>query len=234
MKPRIVHEWPRRMSDAARIKKEVIAPLVDLYGSAPDNGLVLGIEAVINEPSRRVYCAVALMRYPGFTEIDRNMAEDDTPFAHTPELASFREGRAICKAVERIQTRPDLIMIHGDGINAPGGIGVANHIGAIFEIPTIGCFRRLRFGERPKVGDAKGSVTKILRDGKEVAAALRSKEGTKPIYISPGYQISLDDSVALVQSMLRGFRTPEPIRVPHLLATRFRNAQKKSGRDMPY
>ena len=29
--------------------------------------------------------------------------------------------------------------------------------------------------------------------------------------------------------MLRGFRTPEPIRVPHLLATRFRNAQKKSG-----
>lgn len=227
MKPRLVHDWPRRMSDAARIQRETILPLVDLYGTAPEDGLVLGIECVFNEPVRKVYCAAVLMRYPGFSEVERSIIEAESPFPYNPELGSFREGQAICKALERISARPDLLMVHGDGVNNPSGVGVATHMGIIFEIPAIGCFRRMRTGERPKVGKLKGDQMRISMGGKDVAVAMRSKEETKPIYVSPGYKISLDDSVKLVNSMLRGFRTPEPIRVPHLLLTRYRNSKKK-------
>ncbi|HSH00144.1 MAG TPA: endonuclease V [candidate division Zixibacteria bacterium] len=230
MKPRIVHDWPRRMSECAKIQKELLLPLLDLYGSVPDEGLVLGIEAVTLEPARKIYCAATLMRYPGFTEVERNLSEDDIPFPFSLELNSFREGRVIVKTLEKIQARPDLIMVHGDGINNPSGVGLACHLGIIYEIPAIGCFRRLRGAERPKVGRAKGAQAKIVSDGREVAVALRSKEETKPIFVSPGYKISLDEAVAKTLSMLRGFRTPEPIRVPHLLATRQRSSQKRMYR----
>ncbi|MFQ5607817.1 MAG: endonuclease V, partial [Candidatus Zixiibacteriota bacterium] len=124
MRPEIIHDWPRRLSDAAQIQRETIIPRVDLYGVPPDAGLVLGIECAFNEERRRVYCAASLMRFPGFTEIERSLAEYDTPFPHTPELESFREGKVICLALEKIQAKPDILMIHGEGINSPAGAGV--------------------------------------------------------------------------------------------------------------
>jgi len=227
LKPIIEHEWLKRTSDATRIQRDIIKPRVDLYGSAPAEGLALGIECAFRENARKVYCAAVLIRYPGFTEIERSLAEEDTPFPYVAELSSFREGKVICKALETIQTKPDFIMIHGEGINAPSGIGVATHIGVLFDIPTIGCSRRLRFGVRPRVGKVRGAMTKMAIEGRDVAMVVRSKSDTKPIFISPGYKIGLDDSVRLVMSMIRGFRTPEPIRVPHLLVMRMKNEAEK-------
>lgn len=230
MKPTIVHNWPRRLSDAAQIQRGTLAPLIDLYGTPPDEGLILGIECVFHESFGKVYCSAVLMRYPGFTEIERSLGEDDIPFPYALELSSFREGKVICKTLEKIKATPDLIMIHGDGVNSPSGIGVAVHIGIIFNIASIGCFRRFRTGERPRVARKKGSVRKIVRDKREIAAVFRSKFQVKPIYISPGYKVGLDDSVRIVQSMLRGFRMPEPIRVPHLLVMRHKSAVEKADK----
>lgn len=227
MKPKIIHSWPRRLSDAAQIQRETIVPLSDLYGAPPDGGLILGIECAFDVALGKVYCAAVLMRYPGFDEVERSIEEDEIPFPYTLELAAFREGKVICKALEKIQAIPDLLMIQGDGVNAPGGVGVASHIGIIFDTPSIGCFRRFRTGDRPRVRKDKGSITKIVRDKREIAAAFRSKHGVKPIYIASGYRVSLDESVRFVQSMLRGFRMPEPIRVPHLLVMRCKTNSAK-------
>lgn len=232
MKPKIIHKWPRRLSDAAQIQRDTIMPLSDLYGTPPNEGLILGIECAFDSVLGKVYCAAVLMRYPGFNEVERSMEEDEIPFPYTLELAAFREGKVICKALEKIKAIPDLLMIHGDGVNAPGGVGVASHIGIIFDIASIGCFRRFRTGDRPRVRREKGSITKIVRDKREIAAAFRTKHKVKPIYISSGYKVGLDDSVRIVQSMLRGFRMPEPIRVPHLLVMRHKTGAAKLASDV--
>lgn len=232
MKVKTLHDWPRRLSDATRIQRELLAPQVDLYGSIPDQGLIVGIECVFSEPYHKVFCAAVLMRYPGFTEVERSLAEDDLPFPFNLDLMSFREGKTICRALEGILAQPDILMISGDGINSPSGVGVATHMGILYDTPSIGCFRRLRTAEKPRVRREKGSQTPISQNGRQVAIALRSKANVKSIYVSPGYKIGFDDSVRLVFSMLRGFRTPEPIRVSHLLATQRRTEfvkEKESG-----
>ena len=223
MRPHILHDWPRRTSEAARIQREILKPLHELYGLTPDCGLVLGIEVAFNENLRKVYCASVLMRYPGFSELERGFAEADTPFPPNSDLHSFREGGVICKSLENIKATPDFLMIQGEGVNAISEIGIATHMGMIFDIPSIGCARRMLSAARPKVGKFKGATAKILRDGQEVAIAARTKRKVKPIYISPGYKMGLADSERLVMGMLRGFRTPEPIRVPHLLVMRLKN-----------
>jgi deoxyribonuclease V len=222
MKPEIPHSWPRRYSAAIEIQKNILAPRVDLYGTTPQAGLVLGIESAFKESSQTVYCAAVLLRYPGFTEIERSLVSGEIPFPPNPEIASFREGRVIARALEQIDAQPDLLMVHGEGISAISGIGIATHLGIIYDIPSIGCSRRKPSAKKPRVGRPKNSQAKVIRDGKEIAIALRSKLGVKSIYVSPGHHLGLDDSVQFVKHMMRGFRTPEPIRVAHLLATRLR------------
>ncbi len=227
MKPEIIHNWSRRYSEIVKIQKNILEPKTDLYGSAPDSGLVLGIECAFKESSQRVYCAAVLFRYPGLSEIERSIVSADAPFPPNPEISSFREGPVISQALEKIEAHPDLLMVHGEGISAISGIGIATHLGIIYEIPSIGCSRKIPPAPKPRVRRPKNSQAKVIRDNREIAIALRAREGVKSIYVSPGYRIGLNDSVQFVIHMLRGFRTPEPIRVAHLLATRFRSQSER-------
>jgi deoxyribonuclease V len=52
-----------------------------------------------------------------------------------------------------------------------------------------------------------------------IGAAVRTRKGVKPIFVSVGHRVSLASAVALVmQCTLRGRRLPEPTRLAHLAA----------------
>ena len=47
---------------------------------------------------------------------------------------------------------------------------------------------------------------------------LRSRDGSRPLYISVGHRISLDQAVDLVLATLTRYRLPEPTRVADKLS----------------
>jgi deoxyribonuclease V len=51
-----------------------------------------------------------------------------------------------------------------------------------------------------------------------------SRDGVKPIYISPGHLSDLESSKELIYRCLGRFRIPEPLRQAHNFATRLRQA----------
>ncbi len=183
MKPANIHKWPRRYSEIVQIQESFLAPKADLYGSVSDSGLVLGIECAFRESSHRVYCAAVLFRYPVLTEIERSLVSAEIPFPRNPEISSFREGQVITQALDKIEAHPDLIMVHGEGISGINGIGIATHLGIMYDIPTIGCSRKIPPAEKPRVRRQKHSQSKVVRDSREIGVALRAKEGVKSIYI---------------------------------------------------
>ena len=51
-----------------------------------------------------------------------------------------------------------------------------------------------------------------------IGAVLRTREGTNPLYISPGHLIDVAHSVDLVLQCVTQFRLPEPTRWAHKFA----------------
>ena len=54
--------------------------------------------------------------------------------------------------------------------------------------------------------------------GETIGAALRTKSGTKPIFVSIGHKVDLESAVYWVLECCRGYRLPEPTRLAHLAA----------------
>jgi deoxyribonuclease V len=121
------------------------------------------------------------------------------------------------KAITKIKSEPDAIILDAQGIAHPRGIGLASHIGLILDKPSIGCAKTRLIGEYNEVGKEVGDYTLLTIKGKVVGAVLRTRKNVKPVFISPGHKIDLNTSIDLVLKCCRGYRQPEPIRQAHNL-----------------
>ena len=62
-----------------------------------------------------------------------------------------------------------------------------------------------------------------------IGAALRTRPGVKPIFVSPGHLLSLDDSLEIVQQCIGRYRIPEPTRRAHEMVNNFRKGTVTEG-----
>ena len=63
-----------------------------------------------------------------------------------------------------------------------------------------------------------------LRAG-DVLVALRTRDGVKPVYVSPGHLCDVDTAIAVVLQATPKYRLPAPIRAAHEAANTLRRAQ---------
>jgi deoxyribonuclease V len=69
------------------------------------------------------------------------------------------------------------------------------------------------------VGEEVGSYAELMDDDEMIGAALRTKKGSNPLYISIGHKVDLSTALKLVLNCCRGYRLPEPTRLAHLAAS---------------
>jgi deoxyribonuclease V len=129
-------------------------------------------------------------------------------FPYIPGLLAFREVPLVLPAV----------IVDGQGLAHPRRFGIACHIGLLLGVPTTGCAKSILRGRHSPLGEQAGSWADLADDGEVVGAAVRTKEGTSPVYVSIGHRIDLEAAVKLVLDCCRGYRLPEPIRLAHLAA----------------
>ncbi|PIP08960.1 MAG: hypothetical protein COX51_01400 [Syntrophobacteraceae bacterium CG23_combo_of_CG06-09_8_20_14_all_50_8] len=103
-------------------------------------------------------------------------------------------------------------------------------MGLFLNVPTIGCAKTRLIGSHDDVGEKAGSQVPLIHDNRIIGTVLRTKDRIKPVFISPGQDISLQKAVDVTLSCCRGYRLPEPVRRAHLAVNRFRqNQSPKSG-----
>jgi deoxyribonuclease V len=149
------------------------------------------------------------------------LSQRPTPFPYIPGLLSFREGPVLEEAFENLKSEVDVFIFDGMGIAHPRRVGIASHMGLWLQKPTIGCGKTLlvgRFGELP---NEKGAYSNLVDKGQVIGVALRTRAGTKPVYISPGHLVDLPTSIELVMACTPKYRLPEPIRAAHNAAGQF-------------
>nr|WP_317400974.1 deoxyribonuclease V [Plesiomonas shigelloides] len=156
--------------------------------------------------------AIVLLRYPELTLLDFRIARVPTTLPYIPGLLSFRECPALLAAWQRLPQRPDLLLVDGQGIAHPRGLGVASHFGLLVDVPTIGVAKSLLYGSYAPLADGVGASSALWAGESLLGYVWRSKVRCRPLFISAGHRISPDSALQWVQGCCRGYRLPEPTR----------------------
>lgn len=89
----------------------------------------------------------------------------------------------------------------------------------LLDRPAIGVAKSRLVGEHEPVAAARGSWVPLLDAGQVVGAVLRTREGVKPVYVSPGHRIGVARSVHWVMRCVTRYRLPETTRLADRLAS---------------
>lgn len=213
-----LHPWRINYKRAKQIQADLCTrvELSDGFGKIKN---VAGVDVGFEKENTVARAAVAILSYPDLTPLESTNARRKVHFPYVPGYLSFREIPPILAALSKTQRLPDLILCDGQGYAHPRRFGLACHLGVITGIPTIGVAKTRLIGEHGPVPNRKGAW-KPLRVGSEtVGAVLRTRVGTKPVYVSVGHKLCLETAVELVVSCCSRYRLPETTRAAHSLAS---------------
>lgn len=235
MLPEIPSHWlhPPGIAAARAAQAEMAARLV-VTDTLPAGALRLGGADVSNtrfDPARLVHAAIVTLDAAGAVlaaATETRRAE----FPYIPGYLGFREVPALAACWDRLDPKPDVILVDGQGLAHPRGLGLACHLGLVLGVPTIGVAKSLLVGEAEPGPDA-GDAAPILWKGRMVGMALRLRARGKPVYVSVGHRVSLETAVALVRGACDGRRVPPPIRAAHDAANAARRAAAPPVPDRP-
>jgi len=213
MKALRLHRWNVTPREAARIQLRLRERL-ELKDRFAEIRTVAGADVALDLRRKRAIAGAIVYRFPEMVEIERACAERPLTFPYVPGLLSFREIPVLLKAFARLRNAPDLIFYDGHGYAHPRRFGIACHLGVLLDRPTIGCAKSILVGTAKKPSRQAGSWAPLV-DGKTqevIGAALRTREGVKPVYISQGHRISLERAIEFALAASDGFRIPRPTR----------------------
>jgi deoxyribonuclease V len=175
--------------------------------------LIAGCE--VTTLANQVICTIVVMS-KDLEMIEEKFVSIRAGFPYLSAFRAYRELPAMVECWEKLENIPDVIIVNGHGILHPRKFGLASHFGLSISKPVIGIADRLICGE---VKD-----NKVYFDGKVLGEQLTTKQGSRPIFISPGHMISLKTSVELVKKLLKEpHKLPEPLDAAHRYANRIKD-----------
>jgi len=197
----------RRLAAQVSRNSEVIAP-----------HFIAGVDISVGKAQGMATGAIVVLSYPELRVVETKVAQGRLDFPYIPGLLSFRESPLTLAACEGLSITPDLILVDGQGVAHPRRFGLASHLGLFLDMPTIGCAKSLLCGSYEMPGVEPGSYAEIIDGDETIGAALRTRPGVKPVYVSIGHKVDLQTAIHWVLRCCRGYRLPEPTRLAHLAA----------------
>lgn len=190
---------------------------------------IAGADISHNKDTDIVYAGIVVLSYPQMIPLSYSLVIAKTTFPYIPGYLGFREVPAMLQAWNQIPEKPDLMILDGQGITHPRRMGIASHFGVLTDHPSIGCAKNMLYGDYKPLGLKKYNDSPIISQGEHIGFVLRTKDGVKPVYISPGHKVSVNDSLELMRPCILKHRIPEPTRLAHEKVNLFRIGKLKEG-----
>ena len=209
MRSRDLHTWDVTPEQAEALQRALAA---ELPAPRPLRGLERVAGAAVRGRGDALWVAVAVVVLPEMRVLESAAATGQARFPYRPGLLA---------AFEQITSRPDALLFAGHGAAHPRGLGLASHLGLLLEAPSVGCADRPLIAEGAPPGPNRGDRSRIFDEhGAAVAAWLRTRPQARPIVVSPGYAMGLDDAIEVALACSTRYRLPEPLREARRVAGR--------------
>lgn len=217
-KYRKLHSWDITPKEAVSLQEELREKVVASreFGEVR---LLAGADISSSTRSEEARAAVVVFSFPSLDVVETATVTGRVAFPYVPGLLAFREAPILTRAFASLKSEPDLVFLDGHGLAHPRRMGIACHVGLLLGRPTIGCAKSRLTGTHEEPGRSRGAFS-YLRDektGEVIGAVVRTRDGTKPVFVSIGHMIDLESAIDFTLRCGGGYRIPEPTRQAHIL-----------------
>lgn len=211
---------PADVAEALRVQ-EGLRSRVDMVGPGPTApATVAGLDVAYAESGDRLAAAVTVLDAATLAVVDEAVSVGRPAFGYVPGLFAFRELPALLAALDRLAVRPDLLVCDGHGLAHPRRFGLACHLGLVTGLPAIGVGKTPLVGAWAEPGPRRGDWSPLRDGGEVVGRVLRTRDGVKPVFVSVGHRMSLENAVDRVLALTPRYRLPETTRTADRLCRR--------------
>ncbi|MEJ5362246.1 MAG: deoxyribonuclease V [Spirochaetota bacterium] len=216
-------QWNCSVQEAIAIQKNLAGNVI-IKGKPEKVEHIAGIDVALT-PNDRGFCIIAVFSFPVMELCEEVFCSDTISFPYVPGLLSFREGPLVLKAYEKLSIKPDVLVFDGQGIAHPRRCGIASHIGVLLDIPSIGCAKSRLCGTYTEPGPNRGDRAYLYDNDEIIGVVLRTRAHVKPVFVSPGHKIGIDEAADIMMQCTGNYRIPVPTRYAHCRVTEYRKRE---------
>ncbi len=154
----------------------------------------------------------------GARVIARHVVTGVAGWRYEPGLLALRVGELLADVVRGLAEPPHVLLVDATGRDHPRRAGLAVHLGATLDLPTVGVTHRPLIARGAEPSEAPGAATPLLLGDETVGCWLRTRRGARPLAVHAGWRVDAATAVAVVRRSTYGHRTPEPLRQARRLA----------------
>ncbi|MEL7361855.1 MAG: endonuclease V [Bacteroidota bacterium] len=218
---RHAHPWDLAPREAIEVQRK-LAPEVRVEPLHAQPSTVVGLDVSVR--GDRVRAAGVVTETEGWTPLATAIWEGPVAFPYVPGLLSFREIPALLPVLDDLATQrgsmPDVLMLDAHGLAHPRRFGLACHLGVLLDRPALGVAKKRFVGTYDEPGPDKGTLSPLMHQDEVIGTVLRTRTRVKPVFVSVGHRITLEEATALSFRAAMRTKLPEPNRLAHRLSYR--------------
>ena len=195
-----------KQSQADMRQKMIVSPL------RPLPRYVAGADVAFSRDKRTVLAAAVVYDRIEQRIVEVARAARPAEIPYVPGFLSFREGPALFDAIGKLKHPFGVICCDGQGYAHPRRAGLACHVAIALDIPGIGVAKSRLIGTFDDPPPPAGAFTPLMHEEEQIGMVLRTRDNTRPLFISIGHRVDLDSARKLVLACCTKYRIPEPTR----------------------
>ena len=204
--------WPRDEGEALRVQERLRTRVsLESEGLLAGARRVAGLDVAYAADESVVAGAVALVDPLTGDVVESATAIRPVDFPYVPGLLAFREIPALLDALDLLAEPPDTLVCDGYGLAHPRRFGLACHLGVLTGLPSFGVAKTAFVGAFDEPAPRRGDWSALVDGGETVGRVLRTQDGVKPVFVSVGHRVGIEEAAELTLRLAR-FRLPETTR----------------------
>jgi deoxyribonuclease V len=211
--------WPPTAAALVRAQRELAARSPPPWPPARSRPLVAGVLRLLRARGARPrasvergWAAAVLTRHE--RPVQSAVAAGVAGAPYESGLLALREGPLLDAVVRAPAEPPELLIAHATGRDHPRAAGLARHLGAVLDLPSIGVTDRPLQAIGPEPGPERGETSRLPLHGVEAARMLRTRAGARPLVVHPGWRTDLDTAISVALASTGRVRTRSRCAVP--------------------